>query len=164
MLALNQLRHAELPVVKEVDRNSLALGVTLMKENLSCLYITHTNNNYCLCSFLGPGLRGMLNDSFISSFCSDEGNTTDSGVNDDSDASCSQATSIGDTGDIQDTKNHSCNPSQSSVVPVPYTSACSQEEMLALYYPFMALSLIDMIDHSSHPNISSNTEPITRYE
>ncbi|XP_034248818.1 ATPase family AAA domain-containing protein 5 isoform X3 [Thrips palmi] len=145
VLSLKQLKHAELPVIKE-DPSAPPLGA---------------------------GVKRMLDDSFIASFCSDDASTTDSGLNDDSDAQCSQATSasnseatsVGDVGDCQDTQNCCLDPSQSSVgpVPIPYTSACSQEEMVALYKPLMALSFIDIIGHSSQLNISSNMEPITRF-
>lgn len=104
-----------------------------------------------------------MDDSFFASFCTDDGNTTDSGTNEDSGAPSSQATSIGESGDSQEVvEQPDSSPSQSNGDPVPYKSCCSEKEMMAMSSHIMSLSSIDVIAHSSQLNTLSNMEPITR--
>lgn len=133
ILSLKQVEHAQLPEKS--------------KEDLSA-----------------PGHRRMLDDSFIASFCTDDGNTTDSYcTNDESDATCSQATSIGESGESQNDEKTPCNVDLTSIEPKSYKTCCSQEEMTAMLHQMHIISSIDVIAVSCRLLNASGVEPISRF-
>lgn len=100
----------------------------------------------------------MLDDSFIASFCTEDGDMSDCGTNEESDT-CSQGTTTGGS-----QKEESIEPSGSKTGEVShaYRSFCSQREMFAISSQMVCLSSVDVIFapyQLAHP---SNEEPISR--
>ncbi|KAK3914911.1 ATPase family AAA domain-containing protein 5 [Frankliniella fusca] len=111
------------------------------------------------------GQRQMLDDSFIASFCTDDGSTTDcSNTNDDSDVTCSQATSVEESVELQDNRQAPCTDDLSSVKSNSYKQCCSPQEMKTFWSQMFVVSSIDVIAVSCHLQLNASClEPISRF-
>ena len=130
MLSLKQIEHAPLPIVKVVRSTS------------------------------GAGPKRLLDDSFIASFCTEDGELSDSCAYSDADVMSSQEASNQETYPVPIIKPKGEEFSGSSNF---YMSHCSQEEMSAMSYQMCCLSSIDIIATCSQRSPFSNVEPISSF-
>ena len=101
----------------------------------------------------------MLDDSFVASFCSEDGDMNDCGANEDSNGTCSQGTT---DVEIQKEENTASYTKKSDENSPTYRSCCSQKEMFSVAFQMLCISSVDVISAPYQLGIPSNLEPISR--
>lgn len=107
----------------------------------------------------------MLDDSFLASFCTDDGSTNDSAANADVNVTSSQEFINATSGESRESRDPDslmstdCPENTDNVV---LKSSCTQEEMFTLAYQMIVLSSIDVISVSSGLSCATDVEPVCR--
>lgn len=109
------------------------------------------------------GPRRLLDDSFIASFCTDDGSISDGATNEESNFTSSQGSSIPESDGSQEADKTDNITTSLGVVTSSHKNSCSHEEMKAFSYQMNALSFIDIISVSSGLLDSFNVEPVSSF-